>query len=121
MARPTKYNKSMLTAAGDYYHSHADHDDLVPTAAGLACFLKVAKSTIYKWGDEHAEFSDMLDAIQAKQERMLASGGLGGTFNAAITRLMLAKHGYSEKQEITGADAGPLVVEITRFADKPAE
>ncbi|MDF7387072.1 DNA-packaging protein, partial [Proteus mirabilis] len=46
------------------------------------------------------EFSDTLDGIMAFQEMKLINSGLAGDFNATITKLMLANHGYSEKQEV---------------------
>jgi hypothetical protein len=33
------------------------------------------------------------------QERTLLNGGLGKDFNPVITKLVLGKHGYSDKQE----------------------
>jgi hypothetical protein len=41
----------------------------------------------------------MLGKVKNKQERMLLSGGLGNDYNSAITKLMLAKHGYHDKQD----------------------
>lgn len=38
--------------------------------------------------------------IVQEQERQLLNGGLTGQFNAAITKLMLANHGYGERQTI---------------------
>ncbi|MDF7480882.1 DNA-packaging protein, partial [Proteus mirabilis] len=40
------------------------------------------------------------DGIMAFQEMKLINSGLAGDFNATITKLMLANHGYSEKQEV---------------------
>jgi hypothetical protein len=48
---------------------------------------------------------------------MLANGGILNEYNASITKLLLTKHGYSEKTEtaITGPDGGPLqVAEVVR-------
>jgi hypothetical protein len=48
------------------------------------------------------------------QERTLLNGGLGKDFNPVITKLVLGKHGYSEKQEIqhTGEKDNPLVIVV---------
>jgi hypothetical protein len=45
-----------------------------------------------------------------KQEKGLLKGGIEGTYNSTITKLMLTKHNYSDKQEtaLTGADGGPV-------------
>mgnify|MGYP001061479472 CR=1 FL=1 len=98
--RPTKYNRNILKKAKEYLENYAECGDAVPSAAGLACELGVSKASIYKWGDEHQEFSYTLQAIQAMQERKLASGGLTGAFQPTIAKLMLANHGYHEKQDI---------------------
>ena len=98
--RPTKYNKDTIQKALEYIQNHKDYGDPVPIAAGLACELGVSKSTIYKWAGEHKLFSDTLDLLQSKQERMLAGGALEGELQATIAKLMLANHGYSDKQEI---------------------
>jgi hypothetical protein len=53
----------------------------------------------------------------SRQEKMLANGGILNEYNASITKLLLTKHGYSEKTEtaITGPDGGPLqVAEVVR-------
>lgn len=101
--RPTKYNKKILTDTVDYLENHADYEDIVPSIAGLACHLKLNKTTIYDWDkqEDKAEFSNMLAQILLKQERMLLSGGLSSGMNATIVKLMLAKHNYSERTEAT--------------------
>lgn len=103
--RPTKYNEQILIDTQNYIDNHLDFDDLVPSIAGLACVLKLNKDTIYDWKshDDKRDFSDMLGQIMVKQERMLLSGGLSSDMNAAIVKLMLSKHNYSDKieQDIT--------------------
>jgi len=58
----------------------------------------------------------MLDNINVKQERVLLANGITGEFNAAITKLVLAKHDYSDKvsQDVTSSDGSmkPVVVEL---------
>jgi len=100
MARPTKYNEEMLEKAREYIVTHQEVGDEVPSVEGLAFFLNVNRDTLYEWAIEYDEFSDTLGTIKNKQARLLISGGLTGAYNAAITKLMLYNHGYSEKQEI---------------------
>lgn len=99
MARPTKYTEELIHEAYNYLENHLDYDDLVPSVVGLACALDVSRSTLYAWAEVHEEFSYILDKVNEKQERKLLSGGLGGGFNSNIVKLMLGKHGYSDKQE----------------------
>lgn len=115
--RPTKYNKKILTDTLDYIENHADYEDIVPSVAGLACHLRLAKSTIYEWADQDdkGDFSDMLGDISSKQERMLLSGGLSSDMNPTIVKLMLAKHNYSEKTEST-VTINPLTEVINQIS-----
>jgi len=98
--RPTVYSEEALKKADDYIKNYQHDGDLVPSAAGMALKIGVNKATLYRWAQDHAEFCDMLSKMNETQERRLLAGGLSSSFNAAITKLMLAKQGYSEKQEI---------------------
>lgn len=106
MSRPPIYGGEILKQATDYVEEIA-----VPTAAGLAVHLGVARQTIYQWRDDHKEFSDILGRLLAKQEANLISGGLAGDYNPTIAKLILTKHGYSDRQEISGNEGGPIQVD----------
>ena len=114
--RPTKYNEDMLDKALDYLENFMLKGDAVPSHAGLACELRVNKSTIYAWAKEHPDFSNTLEAIKERQERMLVNGGLTNEFNGTITKLMLANYGYSDKldQSISSPDGSlaPTKIEL---------
>ena len=43
------------------------------------------------------------------QERFLVEGGVSGSYNPMISKLILTKHGYADKQEVTGADGKDLI------------
>ena len=55
--------------------------------------------------------------MEETQERSLVRGGLEGKYNPAITKMMLTKHGYSDKveQDLTSSDGSmsPTRIEIT--------
>lgn len=123
MARPTKYTPELLEKARDYIENHLEYGDLVPSHAGLACELNITRGTLYEWqkNPEKKEFSDILDQCNRKQERMLLSGGLSGDMNSQITKLMLGKHGYSEKNqtEVSGPDGGAIKTEWVVQPVKP--
>lgn len=119
MARPTDYSPEIVAKARDYLTNFEGHGDVVPTIAGLADTLGISRETIYDWSsqEEKAEFSDIVEAIRGKQERVLANKGLKGDFNPTIAKLMLTKHGYSDKQELAGPGGEPLnppVIQIVR-------
>jgi hypothetical protein len=86
--------------------------DAVPSVAGIACELGVNRSTMYEWAEKHPAFSDTLTRCEQRQERVALAGGMLGKFNPAITKLLLANHGYSEKQSLehSGPNGGPMQV-----------
>ena len=96
--------------------------DVMPTIAGLACYIGVSRETIYKWSKDNVNFSDILDSIMAFQENQLVNRGLDGTFNSTITKLMLTKHGYSDKveQDIKADIAGLAPIVIAPYDDTEA-
>lgn len=95
--RPSKYSQEILDKTSDYIINHAKYGDVVPSNAGLACELGISRDTVQDWGNTKPEFSDMLAQLQARQERLLLSNGLTGEYNSNIVKLMLAKHGHSDK------------------------
>ncbi len=127
MARPTDYNKEILEKAADYAVNYADYGDAVPTIAGLACELDMHRDTLYAWAKDESkpEFSDIFKKVQQAQERKLVNGGLSGGFNPAVTKMMLTKHGYSDKQEIDHSSAdgsmSPKGRKLDDFYDEPTE
>lgn len=111
IGRPSKFAES-LTKANEYLMGgYETVGDVVPSVAGLACYLGISRVTAQAYARENEEFSCTLEAIKTLQENRLINKGLTGDFNATITKLMLANHGYSDKQELTGKDGGALQVE----------
>jgi hypothetical protein len=98
--RPTKYTDELLAEARAYISDFQEHGDLIPSLAGLACVVGLSRETINVWSNEKPEFSDIVKDLLAKQERVLLNGGLSGAMNASITKLVLSKHNYSDKQEV---------------------
>lgn len=99
--RPTKYTQELLDNAEEYLNNHEKYGDVVPSHAGLANHLGISRDTIYDWAshDDKKAFSDTLDQIEIRQHSLLVSKGLTSEFNAAITKLMLHNHGYSDRQQ----------------------
>lgn len=100
VGRPTKYNEGLQELADTYIFNYKDHDAVIPSRVGLCCFLGIAKSTSYEWESLYPEFSDTLASIDAMQEHVALNRGLDGTFNATIVKLVMANHGYSDKQSL---------------------
>ena len=99
--RPATYEAAMVGQSREYIEQHEAFDDPVPTVAGLACVLGVTRKTVYEWSKDpkKPEFSDILEELAQKQERVLIKNGLLGAFNAPISKMMLTKHGYSDRLE----------------------
>jgi len=120
--RPRTYKPDMVEKARRYIANHHDFDDPVPTVAGLACVLGVVRDTCYQWAkdEDKPEFSDILEELAQKQERCLVRGGLMSDFNAPIAKMMLTKHGYSDRVDTdhttNGKDMPPQQI-ILRAAD----
>ena len=121
--RPSKYSDEILAKVKDYIKNYKKFDDLIPSIAGLSCAIGIAKSTIYEWQKEAGKeiFSDMLEELLSKQERILLSGGLSGDLNSTITKLVLAKHNYSEKidSNIDHTTKGDKINMIERVIVRP--
>ncbi len=128
MARPTKYGKEIQAKADQYLIDYKDLDEVIPSAAGLAVYLGVSKASLYNWAKENSKFLDTLSDINAAQELKALNGGMANQYNATITKLVLANHGYSDKQEIDNKSSdgsmsqGPAVQitaeEIKSIADQ---
>jgi hypothetical protein len=104
VGRPTDYTPELLAKARGYLATcvddFADIDRKkvkLPSIEGLAVYLDCNRSSVYKWKEEHPEFSDILDKILAEQAERLLNNGLGGVYNANIAKLALGKHGYHDK------------------------
>lgn len=78
--------------------------DVVPSRAGLAVHLDVTRRTLANWAKENDQFLTTLDKINTTQEKMALSGGLVGDYNSVIAKLLLANHGYSDKQDLSSSD-----------------
>lgn len=98
--RPSHLTDEVREKALKYIESDYLIDELVPTIEGLAVYLGVARKTIYNWRDQQDGFLHIFEQLMAKQAKGVFYGALKGDYNATISKLMLTKHGYSDKQEI---------------------
>jgi len=104
--RPTSYSDEIVKEAWNYiaFSNDVEKGDKVtvrlPTIEGLALHLEISRSTLYLWQKEHEEFSDIIETLLQKQAQTLVNNGLQGTYNPTIAKVLLTKHGYTDKQEI---------------------
>lgn len=109
--RPTKYNEEILQKTRAYIDNCNDTQEdkehgipkqvNLPTIEGLAYDLKVNKTTIYEWVKVYDEFSNLIDELLAKQAKSLINNGLSGSYSQVIAKVLLTKHGYIDKQDVT--------------------
>lgn len=107
IGRPTEYTPEVLAIANEYLSNfNTEHNHAIPSVVGLAKVLKKSRECLYNWARDESkkEFSDILDQINTDQELELINRGLDGTFNSNITKLVLGKHGYHDKQDATIAN-----------------
>lgn len=100
VGRPTKYNAELQAKADEYIFNWQELGDVIPSRVGLCCYLGIDKTTSYDWERIYPEFSNTLRNIDTMQERIAVNGGMKGEFNSVITKLVLANHGYSDKQAV---------------------
>ena len=93
--RPTKLTAELIEKTTNYITQTA-----FPTFEGLSLHLDVSRTSLYKWMEEDDEFSYIASKLMSKQGQDLMIKGLKGEYNASIAKLLLTKHGYSDKQEI---------------------
>ena len=114
--RPSKYNESLQEQADAYLYSYTELGDVIPSRVGLCCYLGIAKSTSFEWEAIYPKFSATLAAIEAMQENVALNRGLDGTFNSTIVKLVMANHGYSDRQAVdhttNGESMQPTRIEI---------
>lgn len=100
VGRPSQLAETMERAKKYLYDEEWKDHGVIPSVAGLACYLGKSRKNIYVYGEQDESFKHILDAIVVLQEHLLLNNGLNGTFNSNITKLVLGKHGYHEKTEI---------------------
>lgn len=124
MARPVEYSEEVLQLAEEYLATYEQKGEEVPTVVGLCRHINRARSTVYEWAShpDKPEFSDIVARVSELQELRLVNGGLRGELNPQITKTMMAKHGYSDRQEIDHTTAGqamqPSRIEIVAVPAK---
>lgn len=115
--RPTEYTPELLEKAEEYLNK-LKNDERVndinavftpPSVAHLAVELGVSRKSLYNWAEQHEEFLHILEQILAIQEDMLLDRGLIGQYNSTIAKLMLTKHGYSDKTETDVTSGGKII------------
>lgn len=116
--RPSLYTPDLITKCYEYVETWKDSGDMIPSHEGLMLFIGISKTCTYDWAKEEGkeEFSSILDKIMLMQKQELINKGLSNDFNSNITKLVLGKHGLSEKRELSGDPGKPVMVIATEMS-----
>lgn len=99
VGRPSELAETLVKAKEYLYGGYEAVGEVIPSIAGLACFAGKGRNTLREYAKQDAEFLTTFEAILSLQESRALNKGLTGEFNATITKLLLANHGYSDKVE----------------------
>ena len=110
--RPTKYTPELLAKANEYLDVYTR---LIPSHQDLALYLGIADATLYRWADEKPEFKDILSKVKQTQFAVAMDGGLSNDMNASIVKLLMGKHGLSDKMDNTSSDGSMSPTTVTRI------
>ena len=129
--RPTSYSDELMIKAKQYLdYFLCENSDIklvpagqvIPTAAGLCSHIGIGTSTAHIWekDDNKLDFREVLDNIKQVQHVIAINGGMAGTFNAPIVKLLLTKHGYHDKveQDVKSSD-GSMTPTFSGLYGKP--
>ena len=121
MARPTKYTPAILARAQEYAQDWEKIGDVIPMICGLACHIDIGKTTIHQWEKEEGkeEFADVCRRVREAQEKVLINKGLSKQSEASLSKLLLMKHGYSDRQAVDHTSTGEKIEGITVTFGKP--
>jgi hypothetical protein len=98
--RPKTLTSEVKAKARDYINDFESYGHAVPSLVGLCRVINRSRQTLYNWSNDDSEFLDILEAINENQELVTLNKSLTGEYNATIAKLLLGKHGYSDKQTL---------------------
>ncbi len=123
--RPKTYGDDILNKAREYLElcidTVEDKDNGIrkkvrlPSIGGMAVYLGVSRDILRTWDIEHVEFSVIMEELRSMQEQRLIDNGLSSDYNPTIAKVLLTKHGYIDKSDVT-SDGKPLEGNKIMFA-----
>lgn len=102
MARPTKYDPSLIDITKQYIGSCGREATELPTIEGLAQILEVNTDTINEWTKIYPKFSATIKGLAEKQKAQLINDGMygGKEVNSTMAIFLLkANHGMIETEK----------------------
>lgn len=111
-----KKGEEIIKKAYEYLEGAFKKEEVIPTIAGLALHLKefkIPRQKIYEYAEKDKEFGEIVEVLQAIQEKRLISGGLLNKLNPFLVKLLLsAKHGYIEKGAMDLTSGGKPLLDV---------
>lgn len=86
----------------------------LPSKEDFATYIGVSRKTLYNWRDDFPEFALALEKIEQEQLKRLINGGLDGTYNSTIAKLILSSN-HGMRDEINTNLKGEIT---TDFSDE---
>lgn len=92
--------------------------EALPTLTKFALSIEVNKDTIVEWAKEYPEFSVAYKKAKDLEAEFVVENSMKGLYAQPFAIFYMKNcHGWKDKQEITGANDGPLTVQIINFAN----
>lgn len=101
-SRPHKYTPELLANAKNYVNNFEEYGNVTPTVAGMCLVIGIHKDTCYEWlkHDNKEEFKSIYASLMMLQEQTIIDGALSKKFDSAFAKIVIAKHGYTDKKEV---------------------
>lgn len=121
MGRPTKFNDEVLAKAKEYLEAWEELGDYIPQLAGLSEHCQISETSRKKYEKENEEFATLCARVRARQQRVLINKGLSRESEASLSKLLLMKHGYSDRveQDVKSSDGSMSPTRIEIVAKEP--
>ena len=87
----------------EYFSNPEARTEPIPTREGWAVTKGLSPATVAKWseGDGHPRFINAWEICEGIQKALLSNGGLLGSLNPSIVKLLLsANHGVTERTAV---------------------
>lgn len=109
--RPTAWSIAVEEKAMEYINGGWETvGHSIPSVVGLCSYIDRSRSVVYVWAeDENRGFKDILSKLKEVQLLNLMNKGLTSEFNSTITKLILTKHGFSDKVDTDVTSGGKAV------------
>lgn len=98
IGRPKALTDKVKQQAQNYIDNFDSYGHAIPSVVGLCSVINRSRQTLYNWANTDSDFLDILEAINERQELVTLNKSLTGEYNATIAKLLLGKHGYTDKQ-----------------------